>query len=95
MFEEISFRVRMKDPGYDDVVKIETQVSFLLIPEQKDEEGRVLERAAKYVADIVLYRNDGNITVIDVKSAPTRKHPVYVLKRKLMRHVHGVSIVEI
>jgi len=33
--------------------------------------------------------------VEDVKSAITRKHPVYILKRKLMKACHGIDIKEV
>ena len=48
------------------------------------------ERAAFYVADFVYLKNK-TLVVEDAKGAKT---PVYLLKRKLMRHVHGIAIVE-
>jgi hypothetical protein len=47
-----------------------------------------------YVCDFT-YRQNGAQVVEDVKSAFTRKLPVYRLKCKLMAAVHGVKIVEV
>jgi hypothetical protein len=47
-----------------------------------------------YVSDFT-YWQDGAQVVEDVKSAFTRKLPVYRLKAKLMAAVHGVKIVEV
>ena len=46
-----------------------------------------------YYADFV-YRSGGAEVVEDVKSAATRKNERYRLKRKLMRAVHGIDILE-
>ena len=61
------------------------QVRYELIPKQ---EG---ERALHYVADFV-YRQGGETVVEDVKGMKTRE---YVIKRKLMLHVHGIRIREV
>ena len=71
------------------VIDVREQVKFELLPKQ---EG---ERAVHYVADFVVKYACGRTEVIDVKSAFTRKLPVYVLKRKLMKFFHGVSIREV
>lgn len=54
------------------------------------------ELICHYLADFV-YResHSGKQVVEDVKSAYTRKNPVYRLKNKLMRAVHGVTIKEV
>ena len=44
-----------------------------------------------YKADFVEYDKDGNRTVIDVKGFKT---PVYNLKKKLMKAVYGIDIIE-
>lgn len=49
-----------------------------------------------YIADFrYLDRRTGKIVVEDVKSAHTRKLPVYRLKRKLVKAVLNVDIVEV
>ena len=72
---------------------LQTQVPFVLIPAQKDEKGRVIERAASYVADFVYNSKDGRLIVEDTKSPATRTD-VYRLKKKLMLKVHGIRIYE-
>ena len=63
------------------------QPVFELIPKQKG------ERAVKYVADFQ-YMRDGELIVEDVKSAVTKKLPVYIVKRKLLLWVHGIRVLE-
>jgi len=46
--------------------------------------------ARKYIADFV-YTEDGKQVVEDVKGMKT---DIYVLKRHLMKHVHGIDIYE-
>jgi len=46
----------------------------------------------KYYADFAYYE-DGHLVVEDFKSAPTRT-PVYRLKAKLMKALHGITIKE-
>ncbi len=77
------------------VVLVEKQVTYELIPAQKDAQGKSLERAVSYVADFRVTYDDGRVEVVDVKSAYTKKLPVYVLKRKLMLFIHGIKIVEV
>ena len=76
------------------IAGLETQKVFTLIPRQMLD-GRVKERAATYVADFTYCMSDGTFVVEDVKSDFTRKLPLYVLKRKLMLHVHGLAISEV
>ena len=47
----------------------------------------------KYVADFVVNRK-GILEVWDVKSEYTRKLPVYKLKKKMMKIINGIEIVE-
>ena len=47
----------------------------------------------KYRADFS-YTQMGEYIVEDVKSEITRKHPVYGIKKKLMKAVHGIDIKE-
>jgi len=52
------------------------------------------DKVAAYVADFV-YVQKGETIVEDVKSSFTRKLPVYRLKKKLMKSVHGIEIKEV
>lgn len=55
---------------------------------------------AMYRSDFVYFERQRKIAdtwcwiVEDVKSPITRKNPVYVLKRKLMKAIHGIEIRE-
>jgi len=66
------------------------QVRFELIPSQR-ENGRVVERAVTYTADFV-YEQDGRTVVEDSKGFKTQQ---YVIRRKLMRWVHGIAVREV
>ena len=65
---------------------LQLQVKYEIIPKQKG------ERAAHYVADFVYENPNGEVVVEDTKGFKT---PDYVLKRKLMLLVHGISIQEV
>ena len=53
-----------------------------------------VEQNAVYTADFVYRDKNGNEIVEDTKSEITRKEADYVLRRKLMLHVHGIRILE-
>lgn len=69
------------------------QVKFELIPAQRDERGKVIERGCDYYADAV-YVEDGRTVVEDTKSPATRTD-VYKIKRKLMLWRYGLRVVEV
>ena len=48
-----------------------------------------------YKADFVTYNNGKAVEVIDVKSEMTKKLPVYRLKKKLIKAIYNIDIVEI
>jgi len=48
-----------------------------------------------YKADFVTYKNGKPLEVIDVKSEMTKKLPIYRLKKKLLKAIYGIDIVEI
>ncbi len=78
------------------------QVSYELIPAQygecgKDFKGRttrvLLERSCSYIADFVYTdKTTGQMVVEDTKGVRTKE---YIIKRKLMLHVHGIRIKEV
>ena len=78
------------------------QVPYELIPAQygecgKDFRGRtarvLLERPCRYIADFVYTdRATGQTVVEDTKGVRTKE---YIIKRKLMLHVHGIRIKEV
>lgn len=67
------------------------QVSYMLIPAQRDRAGNLIEHACRYIADFVYNDSDGNLVVEDTKGFRT---PEYKIKRKLMLQVHGIRIKE-
>lgn len=78
------------------------QVKFQLIPAQYERiwnqkqhcyrKGKCIERDCNYIADFVYYNEEGSFVVEDTKGFRTKD---YVIKRKLMLHVHGIRIVEV
>lgn len=73
----------MEDGGY--IAELRRQVPFLLVPKYPG------QRAVKYIADFV-YKQDGQQVVEDVKRVRTA---TYIIKKKLMWHVHGIRVQEV
>lgn len=54
------------------------------------------QKPVKYIADFVYIDNEtGKEEVVDVKSDFTRRHPVYVMKKKMMYALKGIEIIEV
>jgi hypothetical protein len=77
-----------------DIYDLAEQVPFELVPPQPRTASAEPERPVVYYADFVFKDRQGNLHVEDVKSPATRT-PDYIIKRKLMRHVHGIVVEEI
>ena len=87
---------------------LRTQVPYELVPAQYETYERygkngnrlkdgikLVERAVNYVADFV-YLEDGKLVVEDVKGyRDGAAYSIFVIKRKLMLHIHGIRIREI
>ena len=71
------------------ITDLRRQVTFQLLPSQKGD-GRT-ERPANYVADFV-YQENGKTVVEDTKGMKTRD---YILKRKILLFIHGITIKEV
>lgn len=74
------------------------QVKYVLIPTQRETVGkksRVVERECSYVADFVYTRTDNGKVVVEDTKSPITRTKEYVIKRKLMRYVHGIAIHEV
>ncbi len=72
---------------------LQCQYKFVLVPEQRDENGKVIERAVTYIADFVYTDlKTGEQIVEDAKGCKTKE---YIIKRKLMLHVHKIRIREV
>ena len=83
----------MEDAGM--ISRLERQVKFDLLPNQKDPDGKVIERKVQYVADFVYMRN-GKVVVEDVKGyRDGGAYRVFVIKRKLMLYRFGLKVIEI
>lgn len=67
------------------------QVSFTVIPTQRDADGKLIEKCTRYIADFVYRDREGNTVVEDTKGFRT---PEYIMKRKLMLKVYGIRIKE-
>jgi len=74
---------RMQEAGL--ISNLRRQVPFELIPKQKN------ERSVKYISDFVYVDANGFTVVEDVKS-PASITKDFVIKRKLMLFVHGISV---
>ena len=72
------------------IQNLQRQVKIELIPSQRIG-GKVVERAASYVADFV-YEQDGQTVWEDTKGFKTKD---YILKRKLALFMHGIRIKEV
>lgn len=85
-----------------EISDLQTQVKFVLIPTQREpdtigarggiKKGKVIEKECAYYADFVYKDTNGETVVEDTKGFRTTD---YIIKRKLMLHVHGIKIREI
>lgn len=83
----------MEDAGM--ISRLERQVKFDLLPNQKDPDGKVIERKVQYIADFVYLKN-GKVCVEDVKGyRDGGAYRVFVIKRKLMLYRFGLKVIEI
>ena len=73
------------------ISNLREQVPYELIPAQKNEYGKVVERAVIYKADFV-YDEKGKTVVEDTKGVRTKE---YIIKRKLMLYEYGIRIREV
>ena len=88
-----------------EISNLQTQVPYLLIPPQFDDavaveladhdkkkKPKLLERKCEYIADFVYRDSEGRLVVEDAKGTKTKE---YIIKRKLMLHVHKIRVVEV
>lgn len=75
------------------IANLTRQVKYLLIPTQRDESEKLLERECSYYADFV-YKDiqTGKTIVEDTKGFRTAE---YIIKRKLMLFLYGIRIKEV
>lgn len=67
------------------------QMPITLLPAQRNEKGKVIERPVKYIADF-MYTEDGKTVIEDAKGVRTKE---YIIKRKLMLWRYGIKIKEV
>lgn len=71
---------------------LQEQVKYILIPSQRDEQGKVIERQITYTADFVYQDKAGQLVVEDSKGFKTQQ---YIMRRKMMLWFHGIRIKEV
>ena len=78
------------------ITDLRRQVPYVLISAQRDENGKVIEREVKYIADFVYWQSiNGNEWTFVVEDVKGMKTDVYKLKKKLMLERHGIRIQEV
>lgn len=69
------------------------QFPIKLLPAQRDEKGKVIERPVRYIADFVYTdKSTGRTIVEDAKGVRTKE---YILKRKMALYFLGLRIKEV
>ncbi len=77
------------------ISELKRQVKYELVPAQKDESGKVVEREVSYIADFE-YILDGKKVVEDIKKyARGAAYQLFSIKRKLMLYKFGIKIKEL
>lgn len=74
-----------------EIKNLSRQVKFVLIPSQRDESGKLIERECSYKADFT-YEEGIKTVVEDVKGYRTKE---YIIKRKLLLYQYGIRIREV
>lgn len=89
-----------------EIKDLKMQVPFQLLPAIYEEETihlktkdkvvkKCVQKAVHYVADFVYTDTKSKaMEVVDVKSEATRKDKAYILKKKMMRALLGIEILE-
>ncbi len=83
---------KMEEKGY--IRNLRRRVPYELIPAHGAQGDMRAEKKVIYVADFVYINSKGHEIVEEVKTELLKKDPVYIMKRKLMRHVYGINIRE-
>lgn len=85
-------RTKLREGDHDLIIKLQHHTVFPL-----EVNGvHICNYEADFTYVIPGYRPITDILVVeDVKSAFTRKNPVYRLKKKLMKAIHGIEIQEV
>jgi len=73
------------------ITGLRRQVAFELAPAIKFDGAARTKPALRYFADFEYFENGARI-VEDVKSVATAKKEAFVIKRHLMKHLHGIDV---
>ena len=73
-----------------EIKDLQTQVRYNLIPGQKICGVKV--RGTDYIADFIYWTKDDQFICEDAKG---HKTPDYIIKRKLMKLIHDIDVVEV
>lgn len=86
-----------KEAGYYGILRLKEKANLIDRFEMQVRYDLVVNniQVGFYKADFVTYKNGKALEVIDVKSEMTKKLPVYRLKKKLIKAIYGIDIVEI
>ena len=86
-----------KEAGYYGILRLKEKAKIIDRFEMQVKYDLVVNniKIGFYKADFVTYKNGKAVEVIDVKSEMTKKLPVYRLKKKLVKAIYGIDIVEI
>lgn len=77
------------------ICDLQRQKKYVLIPAQRDENGKLIEREVSYVADFV-YTENGKEVVEDVKGYKEgAAYRIFAIKRKMMLYIHGIRVREV
>lgn len=83
-YEDLKLRLRSRD-----IKTFARQVTFVL------NDAANGHKPVEYVADFVVWNNDGSVEIIDVKASEAFKTDVYKLKKRLFESSSGLSIKEV
>lgn len=83
--------IALRDEGK--ISDLRFQKIFLLIPEQKDENGHCIEWEITYIADFVYSDTATGKTVAEDLGEHKRRG--FTIRKKLMLYVHGIQVKEI
>lgn len=86
-----------KEASYYKVLKLKEKAKLIDRFEMQVKYDLVVngQKIGFYKADFVTFKDGKVLEVIDVKSEMTKKLPVYRLKKKLLKAIYNIDIIEI
>lgn len=82
-----------------EISDLQMQVKYVLIPSQRGDNGKVIEKECSYIADFVYFDTRANKTIVeDVKgytNPASATYAKFVIKRKLMLYIHSIRVTEV